>query len=115
MPSLVMLRASLLVRLGRVEEAEAELRAEIEKQPNGLRVHSRLALLLARHGRPDEAVTVVRRLVEGNPTPAGFAAGARTLSDLGDPESARALARAGLERFPQHPVLRELSTDAGSP
>ena len=108
-PNFVLLRATLLVRLGRLEEAERELRQEIDRYPSGLRAYSRLALMLARHGRTQESVTTVRRLVETNPTAAGFAAAARTLADLGDPDSGKALARAGLARFPDSRALQELS------
>jgi arylsulfatase A-like enzyme/Tfp pilus assembly protein PilF len=107
-PRLDLLRGNILASLGRFEEAEAALRRELENFPDNLATYPRLALFLARHGRPDEAVATVRLLVETHPDPAGYLAAVRALELLGDPAAAAALMNEARRRFP-----RELGSAAG--
>ncbi len=99
-PRLEFLRGNIFASMGRFNEAEAALRREIELFPNGVTAYPRLALFLARHGRPREAVETVQLLVERNPSPAGYLAAVRALEMLGDPESASALLSEARRRFP---------------
>ncbi len=98
-PLLDMLRANIFASMSRFDDAEAALRREIEHFPNGPAAYARLALFLARQGRPDEALETIRRLVDRNPTPQGFLAAARTFDTLGDPTSAQAMRDEARRRF----------------
>ena len=108
---LELLRANILASMGRFEEAEAALRREIELFPSAVAAYPRLAVLLARHGRPDEAIETVRRLVDTHPNPAGYSAAARAFELLGDPRSAQALRDEARRRFAQ-PAPRESSEES---
>ena len=105
---LELLRANILATMGRFEEAEQALRKEIELFPGGALAYSRLALFLARHGRPREAVETLRRLVETNPNPGGYAVAVRALEMLGDGRSSRALLAEALRKFPDSQELAAL-------
>ena len=109
-PRLELLRANILASSGRAEESERALRREIELFPRGMQAYSRLAVFLTRHGRPQEAVDVVRELVETRQDAPGYAAAVRTLSAMGDPQGARALLAVASRKFPgdtQLAALRE--------
>ena len=82
--------------------------------PEGPMAYSRLAMFLARHQRPREAVEVVRRLVENRPDPAGYAAAVRTLAGLGDPRAARGLLAEARRRFPENDELAALADRAAN-
>lgn len=100
-PRLGVIRANILGSMGRFEEAEQSLREELRDFPENVAAYGRLALLLARQGRPDEAVTTIRQLVEANPNPQGYQAAARALDQLGDPRAAQALMNEARRRFPE--------------
>lgn len=62
-------RGEALLRLGRVAEAEAALRAETEGFPDNLRAWSSLALVVGAQGRSAEAKSILARAREKNPGP----------------------------------------------
>ncbi len=62
-------RGEALLRLGRVGEAEAAMRAETETFPDNLHAWSGLALVVGAQGRTDEAKAVLARAKEKNPGP----------------------------------------------
>ncbi|HEY0787605.1 MAG TPA: sulfatase-like hydrolase/transferase, partial [Thermoanaerobaculia bacterium] len=78
------LRGDVLARLGRVEEAERELRKEIEYFPEAPLAYRNLILLLVAQGRVDEATRLVFRLAEASPTPPAYQAIVDTLKAVGD-------------------------------
>jgi arylsulfatase A-like enzyme/thioredoxin-like negative regulator of GroEL len=101
-------RGDLLARLGRTPEAERELLQEIHDFPHDTRAPASLALLYASAGRPQEAVAVLRRMVEGEGSPAAYAEAVKTLRILGDPAGAAALLRHALDVHPDSLELRAL-------
>jgi len=107
-PKLGLLRGNILASAGRMDEAEQALKREIELFPQGTLAYSRLALFLARQGRPQEAVAVVRQLVETRGDAKGYAVAAQTLEALGDPHSARALLHEASRLFPDNMELADL-------
>ena len=101
-------RGDLLARLGRTAEAERELRQEIHDFPHDTRAPASLALLYASAGRPQEAVGILQRMVEGEGSPAAYAEAVKTLRILGDPAGATALLRHALAVHPESRELRAL-------
>jgi arylsulfatase A-like enzyme len=110
-PGLELVRGDLLARLGRTAEAERAFSEEIQGFPADTRPYASLALLYASEGRPQEAVGVLRRMVEVNGSPAAYVEAVKTLRILGDPQGASALLRHALA---VHPGSRELRTLTGS-
>jgi tetratricopeptide (TPR) repeat protein len=104
------LRGDLLARLGRNEEAERELRAEIALSPGDARAYQSLIVLLLSEGRADDATPLVYQLINAAPTATNFAAIAETLHTLGDRNGARYWAAQGLRKFPGDPRLRKFAT-----
>ena len=62
-------RGEALLRLGRVGEAEAAMRAETEAFPDNLRAWSSLALVVGAQGRSADAKAILARAKERNPGP----------------------------------------------
>jgi len=110
-PGLQFVRGDLLARLGRTAEAERAFSEEIQGFPADTRPYASLALLYASEGRPQEAVGVLRRMVEGNGSPAAYVEAVKTLRILGDSRGAAALLRHALA---VHPDSRELRTLTGT-
>jgi len=106
---LFLLRGDLLARLGRAEEAEQAFLREIRDFPGSPLGYSRLAVLYAAEGRPQEAVTTIRRMVEYENAPGAYAEAVRTLRTLGDPAGAAALLRHALTVHPDSKELRSLA------
>jgi tetratricopeptide (TPR) repeat protein len=104
-------RGDLLARLGRNEEAERDFLQEIHDFPYDTRSYASLALLYASEGRGQEAIGVLRRMVEADGSPAAYAEAVKTLRILGDPQGAAALLRHALAL---HPGSKELRALAGS-
>ncbi len=95
----------LLARLGRNAEAEKAFQREIEDFPSNPAAFTRLAVLYAAQGRSQEAVAVLKALVDRNDTPLAYAEAVRTLRTLGETQGAAALL--GFARQ-KHPDSREL-------
>ncbi|HEX4953643.1 MAG TPA: sulfatase-like hydrolase/transferase [Thermoanaerobaculia bacterium] len=93
-------RGKALADLGRMPEAEAAFRSEIELFPKDPRAYSSLAILAALTGRPHEVPALLRTMVESRPTPATYAEAVRTLRILGDGRSAQSLLAFARQRFP---------------
>jgi choline-sulfatase len=106
---LFLLRGDLLARLGRGEEAEQAFLREIRDFPGSPTGYSRLAVLYAASGRPQDAVATIRRMVEYEESPGAYAEAVRTLRTLGDPAGAAALLRHALAVHPQSKELRSLA------
>lgn len=102
-------RGDVLGRLGRAAEAEKEFREEIRSFPADTRAYASLAVLYASEGRPEEAISVLRQMVEGNGSPAAYAEAVRTLRVLGDPQGAASLLRHALSVHPGSKELRALA------
>jgi arylsulfatase A-like enzyme/Tfp pilus assembly protein PilF len=101
------LHGDLLARAGRDAEAERAFLRELEDFPANPNPYTRLAVLYASQGRAEEAIAMLRRLVERNDSPGAYVEAVRTLRTLGDPEGAAALLRYARSR---HPESRELRT-----
>jgi Flp pilus assembly protein TadD len=106
---LFFVQGDLLARLGRNAEAERAFRREIADFPGSPSPYSRLAVLYATQGRPQEAVAMLRSMVESSGSPAAYAEAVRTLRTLGDPVGANALLRHALTRHPGSKELRALA------
>lgn len=106
---LYMIEGEAYAGLGRAQDAARAFQREIELYPGELAAYSRLALLYALSGRADATGAVLRRMVEANPTPAAYAEAARALRVMGDPASAERLLSVARGRWPDSPILREVS------
>jgi len=93
-------RGDALARLGRVEEAEAELTREIRLFPARIEARAALVALFAATGRNDHATDAVRGLVESVPGPEGPAAAIRSLQAIGRGTEAEAVRRSAATRYP---------------
>lgn len=103
-------RGEAYARLGEAGRAERAFIEEIRRFPEELPAYTHLALLYALAGDGEEAGSVLRRMLQANPTPAAHAEAARTLRVLGDPASADRLLEEARQRWPEASALQE---DAG--
>jgi len=94
------LRGNLLGRLGRWEEAEAELLAETRQFPQYLPAWDTLIFVRVTRGRPAEARRTVDEMVAAVATPTAYAAAADLLTRMGDAPAAARLRAEGARRFP---------------
>ncbi len=106
---LAYLRGDLLARLGRSEEAERSLKAEIALAPADPRAYQSLIVLLVSEGRGDEATRLVYQLIGTAPTAESYAAIVDTMKTLGDGNGARFWVRRGLQQYPHDARLRRLA------
>jgi len=106
---LYFLRGDLLARMGRVEDAERDLRREIQLFPEDPLAYKNLVLLLVAEGRVPEATQLVRRLIEESPTPPSYLAVCQVLDTLGDARGVTYWARQGLAKYPTNATLRRLA------
>jgi tetratricopeptide (TPR) repeat protein len=82
-------RGDVLARLGREQEAEDALRAETRDFPENLDAWSRLALVYASSGRPEQFRQALSEMTSRVPTRAAFDAAAKVCDIIGDREQAR--------------------------
>ena len=108
-PGLFLVRGDLLARLGRAGEAEAAFLREIRDFPGDAAGYTRLAVLYASAGRPQDAVVAIRTMIENQKSPAAYAAAVKTLRILGDPQGAAALLRHAMALHPDSKELRALA------
>lgn len=95
--------STVLIRMGRTEEAVAPLQRALELTPADPRVLTKLGQVLSRLERREEAAELFRRLVEVAPHDAdGHAFLAGELRWLGRTEEARASIDRALELDPDH-------------
>ncbi|RMF63231.1 MAG: tetratricopeptide repeat protein [Bacteroidetes bacterium] len=94
-------------REGDFETALRHARAALEQAPDDLAYQYRVGLMLVRTGRPDEALPLLRSVVERQPWHYGawFNLG-QALQQLGDPSAGEVLARAEAVRAEQAVVER---------
>ncbi|HEY7215707.1 MAG TPA: hypothetical protein VIC28_13835, partial [Thermoanaerobaculia bacterium] len=110
-PGLHLLRGDVLARLGRLREAEQELRAEIADFPASFHAYTNLAALYVAAGEGAAGRGVLLRMINNNRgSPAAYAEAVRMLRVLGDTGGADALLRRGLAL---HPDDRQLHALAG--
>lgn len=100
------LRGDVLARLGRFEEAEADLRKEIEFFPDSPAPYKNLVLLLVTQDRNDEATALIFALAKESPTPPAYRAIIDTLETLGDDRGVRFWARRALAEYPKADEFR---------
>jgi arylsulfatase A-like enzyme/cytochrome c-type biogenesis protein CcmH/NrfG len=106
---LSLIRGKILADLGDTQGAEAAFVQEIQRFPEDVRAYSNLAVLYALSGRPGRVGPTLRQMVEASPTPGAYAEAVKTLRTLKDPDSAAALLRFALGKYPGSPELRELA------
>jgi choline-sulfatase len=106
---LSLIRGKILADLGDTPGAEAAFLQEIQRFPEDVRAYSNLAVLYALSGRPGRVGPTLRQMVEASPTPGAYAEAVKTLRTLEDPDSAAALLRFALGKYPGSPELRELA------
>jgi tetratricopeptide (TPR) repeat protein len=102
-------RGKAHARLGEPRLAEEAFLAGIRRVPQDLDCYTHLAYLYALEGRAADAGAILRRLVEVNDSPDGYAAAVRTLRVMGDERSAAAVLRDARRRWPQAGELAELA------
>ncbi|HXO22102.1 MAG TPA: sulfatase-like hydrolase/transferase [Thermoanaerobaculia bacterium] len=105
---LFFVRGDVLGRLGRTPEAEQCFLREIADFPADTKSYSRLAVLYASEGRPDEAIATLQRLIASTGSPAAYAEAVKTLRVLGDPAQAKDLLRHALALHPDNRELKAL-------
>jgi tetratricopeptide (TPR) repeat protein len=106
--SLFFHHGDILARLGRDAEAEKAFQREIEDFPSNPHAYTRLAVLYAAEGRAQEAVGLLKAMVDRNDTPLAYAEAVRTLRTLGDPQGAAALLRFAQQKHPESRELRAM-------
>ncbi len=82
-------RGDILARMGREKEAEEAFQTELRDFPDNLEAWSRLALLQASGGRPNEFHDTILAMTRQVPTPAAYEAAARVCETIGDAAGAR--------------------------
>lgn len=85
--------ADALARVGRADEAEHAFRAEIRDYPDNTEAWLRLAAFYRARGRRDTFTQLVDEFVRRVPTPRSYALAIRALTDAGETDLARRLAR----------------------
>lgn len=103
------LRGDVFARMGRGEEAEADLRREIHLFPEEPLAYKSLVLLLVAQGRIPEGTQLIRQLIDRSPTPPSYVAVCQVLETLGDTRGVRYWARQGLAKYPENAALRRLA------
>src|SRR6266545_1180938 len=96
----------ILARLGRDAEAEKAFGREIEDFPSNPYAYSRLSVLYASQGRAQEAVGILKAMVDRNDTPLAYAEAVRTLRTLGNRQGAAALLQYAQQKHPESRELR---------
>ncbi len=102
-------RGKALAQTQRPQEAIAAFEREIASNPTFLPSYTHLAYLQAALGEPRAAGATLRRLVEANANPRGYAAAVKTLREMNDEDSAAVVLRDARRRWPEAPELAELA------
>lgn len=95
--------------LGKSDLAEAAFLTEIELNPRALGAFSHLAFLYALDDKAALAGETLRRMVEANPTPSGYAAAVIALREMRDERSADTVLRVALGKWPDSERLLGLT------
>jgi arylsulfatase A-like enzyme/Flp pilus assembly protein TadD len=98
-------RGVVLMQLGRDADAEAAFRQELQAFPQDPGAWRNVLVFLVEHKRAAEAQQLASSLLQSNDSPMAYAVIAESFASSGDRDAARAIARAGLERYPGHPEL----------
>jgi arylsulfatase A-like enzyme/Flp pilus assembly protein TadD len=99
-PTLHLYRGDVLVRLGRVADAEQAFREEIRIFPDEVQPYINLTLLYLSSQRPEQATKAIYEMVERIPTRRGYAAAIRIMELAGDERGKRYWTARSRERFP---------------
>jgi len=94
-PQLLQSRGTLAMQRGDLADAEEDLRATLEREPDRRKARNNLAVLLIRTGRPDEAIREGQHLVQTHPL---YVDGWNTLGTAHLQTRELGLAAAALER-----------------
>ena len=95
-PWLEFVRGDVLARLGRHEDAELALRAEIQAFPSHARAYASLAIVTALRGRPlAESRQLLAEMIRAAPGPGSAGLAERALEFIGDDVGAAGWRRAG--------------------
>jgi arylsulfatase A-like enzyme/Tfp pilus assembly protein PilF len=86
-------RGDALMRLGRVQEAEAAFLREIEAFPGDTEAYGSLAAIYMSSGNVKGAEAIMERMVKANPRPASYALAAQLFSHFGEERRASAWRR----------------------
>jgi choline-sulfatase len=109
-PGLHLVRGDVLASLGRLREAEQELRAEIADFPASLHAYTSLAALYVSAGEGAAGRSVLLRMIDKTGgSPAAYAEAVRMLRVLGDAGGADELLRRGLALHPEDRRLHALA------
>ena len=108
LPKLNFYRGDVLARMGRAEEAEEALRAEIAAFPDDPAAYKNLILLYVVEGKNDLATQLIFGLEKAAPTPPSYIAISETLKTVGDKNGSRFWAARGLQHFPRDTKLQSL-------
>jgi arylsulfatase A-like enzyme/Flp pilus assembly protein TadD len=108
LPKLNFHRGDALARLGRLEEAEAAFRKEIEAYPSDPQAYKNLVLLYVTEGKNQQATQLIFALEHASPTPPTYVAISETLKIVGDRNGARFWAARGLNKYPADRNLQAL-------
>jgi arylsulfatase A-like enzyme/tetratricopeptide (TPR) repeat protein len=92
-PTLASTRGDILGRMGRLPEAEAAFRREIERFPTTRDAYVRLSFLLASQRRFNEIAPTLESMIKASPMPATYIMAAEAMAQMGNDEAARAYRR----------------------
>jgi arylsulfatase A-like enzyme/tetratricopeptide (TPR) repeat protein len=92
-PTLASTRGDILGRMGRLPEAEAAFRREIERFPTTRDAYVRLSFLLASQRRFNEIAPTLEAMIRASPMPATYIMAAEAMAQMGNEEAARAYRR----------------------
>jgi arylsulfatase A-like enzyme/Flp pilus assembly protein TadD len=88
-PLLEYVRGDALMRLGRIEEAEAAFLREIDDYPGDTEAWGSLGAIYLSQGDPNKAAALMERLVRTNPRPANFLLAAQLFGHFGEEKLAK--------------------------
>lgn len=100
-------RGAALRQLGRLDEAEREYQAEIQKFPDEPEAFWNLLVLYIEQDRRQDAERVIGFLLTKRQSPTSYILIADAFGSTGRAAAAQQVARDGLRRYPDDPVLRQ--------
>ncbi len=104
------LRADILARLNRMDEAEREFLEEIRRFPKSLDARNGLAILYAASERRAKARSVLQEMVTNLPAAESYVVSINTLRVIGDKEGLAEFRRRALALYPNDPRLNGKGT-----
>ena len=91
-PLMEFVRGDALMRLGRVDEADAAFRNEIKLYPKDREAYASLAAIYLSKGDSQTAETIVSSMLRANPEPSSYALAAQLFGHFGDRRRAQSYA-----------------------